>query len=98
MDGLQAVANVRQCAPDDNAHGIVEIGPADFVLDVNRDVVSAAVTASAKRNLTASTVGGRGSCAARLRLRILWICQRLLLCSQETSGCPLGRGNIAGAT
>ena len=35
MNRLQAVADVGQGAPDDHAHGVVEVALADFVLDVD---------------------------------------------------------------
>ena len=36
MHGLEAVAHVRQGAADDDAHRIIEIGPAELVLDGDR--------------------------------------------------------------
>ena len=35
MHGLQAVADVGQCAPDDHAHGIVEVGLPHLILEID---------------------------------------------------------------
>ena len=42
MDGLEAVAGVGQGAPDDDRHGVVEIGAAHLLFDVDGDEVGAA--------------------------------------------------------
>ena len=39
VDGLQAVANVRDGPPDDDAHGVVHVGLLHLVFDVHRDVL-----------------------------------------------------------
>ena len=39
MDGLQPVSNIGQCATNDHAHRIVEIGPPHLVFDIDRNVV-----------------------------------------------------------
>ena len=38
VDGLQAVADVRQRPSDDDGHGVVEVRPADLVLDRDRNL------------------------------------------------------------
>ncbi len=43
MHGLQAVAGIRQRAPDDHTHRVVEIGAAHLLFNVDRDEVRAAV-------------------------------------------------------
>jgi hypothetical protein len=35
MDGLQAVSNVGERAPDDDGHRVVEVRPLDLVLELN---------------------------------------------------------------
>jgi hypothetical protein len=42
MDGLEAIAGVGQGAPDDNRHGVVEIGAAHLLFDIDRNEVGAA--------------------------------------------------------
>jgi hypothetical protein len=37
MHGLQAVADLRQRAPDDYAHGVIKVGLAHFDFDVYRE-------------------------------------------------------------
>ena len=37
VDRLQAVAHVGESAADDDRHRVVEVGPADFLLDRDRD-------------------------------------------------------------
>ena len=77
VHGFEAIADVRQGAPDDDAHGVIEVAAADLVLDINRDLVASA----AKWKL--STAAGRrwwgGFGAASGRFGILLICQQLLL-------------------
>ncbi len=54
MHGFQAVADVGQRAPDDHAHGVVEIRTPHLVFDVDGDQVLLAV--ATERHLAA--VGG----------------------------------------
>ena len=61
MHRLQAVADVGQRAPDDHAHGVIEIRPPHLVFDVDGDQVLLAV--AAERHLGA--VAGRS-------LRVRW--------------------------
>ena len=35
MDGLESVTNIGQRAPDNNAHGVVEVGALHFLLQVD---------------------------------------------------------------
>ncbi len=54
VDGLEAVANVRQGASHDHAHGVIDIGPLHFVFDVYGDLVAmfiATTTAARKGEL-----------------------------------------------
>ncbi len=37
MDGLQAVASIGECAPDDDGHRVVEIRAAHLLFDIDRD-------------------------------------------------------------
>src|SRR5580658_8014970 len=39
MHGLQTIADVRQSAPDNHAHGVIEIRPAHLVFDIDRDYI-----------------------------------------------------------
>ena len=43
MHGLEAVAGVRQRAPDDDGHGVVEVGAAHLLLDVDGNEAGTAV-------------------------------------------------------
>lgn len=75
MDGFEAVADIGQSAPDDHTHGVIEIGTAHLILDVDRDVI---LRIFAERKL-----GGRiittGAVAARA-LRVFFIvCQAVIL-------------------
>ena len=35
MDGLEAVADVRQCTADNDGHRVIEIRPPHFVFDID---------------------------------------------------------------
>jgi hypothetical protein len=46
MDRLQPIANVRQRAPHNHAHGVIEVRAFHLVFDVDGDQVLRAVTAT----------------------------------------------------
>ena len=64
VDGLEAVANVGEGAPDDDGHGVVEVGAAHLVLDVDGQhrEGTAALDGSGGRGVggAAAVVGGAG--------------------------------------
>src|ERR1700690_4073257 len=77
MHGLQSVADVRQGAPDDHAHGVIEIRTAHLVFYIDGNEIPAAVSSvSAERKL-------RGRWRRPLRW-IFLICQR---CSLKGCNC-----------
>ena len=39
MDGFEAVAHVGESAPNDYAHGVIEVGTLHLILDIYRDVI-----------------------------------------------------------
>ena len=59
MDGLEAVANVGQGAPDDDRHAVVEVGPAHLFFNVDGEHVERAAALHLAR--VAAAVG-RGTC------------------------------------
>ena len=68
MHGFQAVANVRQCAAYDYAHGVIEIRPPHLVFDIDGYYVFAVATTSCAAEWQ---LGGRRGALRRLFL----ICQ-----------------------
>ena len=50
MHGLQAVAHVRQCPADDDAHGVIEIRPAHLVFKVYGENLASDISHQGKRN------------------------------------------------
>src|SRR5262245_8367814 len=39
MDGLQSVTHIGQCAADDHAHRVIDIGPAHLIFDIYRNQI-----------------------------------------------------------
>ena len=61
MDGLEAVADVGECAPDDDRHGVVEVGPAHLLFDVDGEHECGAAALDIAATVGASVGRGSGS-------------------------------------
>jgi hypothetical protein len=60
MDGLQAIAGIRQSAPDDDRHRVVEIRPAHLIFDVDGDEITAGRSAAVEGELGVLIVCHKG--------------------------------------
>ncbi len=65
VDGLEAVAGVGEGAADDDRHGVVEIGAAHLLFDIDGDEVAAGRNAAIERELGVLIVCHRGFQARR---------------------------------
>jgi hypothetical protein len=65
MDGLEAVAGIGESAPDDDRHGVVEIGAAHLLFDIDGDEVAAGRDTAIERELGVLVVCHRGFEARR---------------------------------
>ena len=58
MHGLEPVADIRQGAAHDDAHGVIEVGPTHFVLDADLDDFSCEIRHRRDGPLCAAAVIG----------------------------------------
>jgi hypothetical protein len=65
MDGLEAVAGVRERAPNDDRHGVVEVGAAHLLFDIDRNEVAAGRNTAIERELGVLVVCHRGFSGAQ---------------------------------
>lgn len=74
VDGLESISNVRQCAPNDYGHCIVQVGPLHLILKIDRvdspmrlfPVRVGAYNSIVNTDLIEGVLGGISNCISNL--------------------------------